>query len=77
LWNDNRSDESQIGAGYDELEWAMGFEAGQGDEQQLNDRQREVLRIYRKFNQANKHKMLPIPVCVIPNSLKADGFPWL
>ncbi len=32
LWEDNRTDESQIGAGYDELEWAMSYIALSGKE---------------------------------------------
>jgi NAD+ synthase len=70
LWEDNRSDESQIGATYDELEWAMAFEAGKGDESSLDPRQREVLAVFRRFNRINRHKMLPIPVCTIPARLK-------
>jgi NAD+ synthase len=70
LWSDNRTDESQIGASYNELEWAMEFEAGSTDEDQLNSRQREVLAIYRKFHQANRHKLDPIPVFKIPESLR-------
>ncbi len=70
LWSDNRSDESQIGAAYDELEWAMAYEAGKGDEASLDPRQREVLAIFRKFNRINRHKMVPIPVCRIPNRIK-------
>lgn len=62
LWADNRTDESQIGATYPELEWAMQFEAEHGAEDQLNARQKQVLSIFRKFHQANKHKMEPIPV---------------
>jgi NAD+ synthase len=72
LWNDNRSDESQIGASYDELEWAMEFENRQGREEGLDERQREVLTLYRKFNRVNEHKMLPIPVCTVPDALKRD-----
>ena len=72
LWEDNRSDESQIGATYDELEWAMSFESGKGDETSLDPRQRKVLAIFRKFNRINRHKMLPIPVCTIPDRLKHD-----
>ena len=71
LWNDNRSDESQIGASYDELEWAMEFESGKGSEDRLEERQQAVLAIYRKFNRVNRHKMLPIPICTIPDQLKA------
>lgn len=67
LWDDGRSDEDQIGASYPELEWAMTFD---GNEEQLHDRQKEVLAIFRKFNRANKHKMLPIPVCTIPEEYK-------
>lgn len=67
LWNDDRTDEDQIGASYPELEWAMTFE---GDENSLTDRQKEVLTIYRSFHRANKHKMIPIPVCEIPKELK-------
>lgn len=70
LWVDNRSDESQIGATYAELEWAMQFEAEPRDEDQLNARQKEVLSIYRRFHQANRHKMDPVPVFKIPKSLR-------
>jgi NAD+ synthase len=70
LWDDNRTDESQIGASYAELEWAMEFESESKDEKQLNARQKEVLAIYRESHQANSHKMDPIPVCNIPKSLK-------
>lgn len=70
LWGDDRTDEDQIGASYPELEWAMDFS---GDEAGLSDRQQEVLAIYRRLNRANKHKMEPIPVCMIPDQLKAGG----
>ena len=70
LWVDNRTDESQIGASYDELEWAMEFESDPRDENQLSARQREVLKIYRRFQNNNRHKMIPIPVCAIPDSLR-------
>jgi len=71
LWEDNRTDEGQIGASYPELEWAMRFTEENGDENALNTRQKTVLAIYRGFNQANRHKMEAIPVCWIPNNLKA------
>ena len=70
LWHDDRTDEDQIGASYPELEWAMAFE---GDEAGLTARQAEVLAIYRRLHQANRHKMEPIPVCMIPDALRADG----
>jgi NAD+ synthase len=59
LWEDDRSDEDQLGASYPELEWAMHF---RGDIRGLSDREREVLSIYKKFNRSNKHKMKKIPV---------------
>lgn len=62
LWDDGKSDEDIIGATYPELEWAMDF---QGEESMLTERQLEVLKIYRKLNAINQHKMNPIPVCLI------------
>jgi len=70
LWDDNRTDEKQIGATYAELEWAMQFEAESGNEGQLDPRQKEVLSIYQRFHQANRHKMDPIPVCKIPETMR-------
>ncbi|MEX1001959.1 MAG: NAD(+) synthase [Crocinitomicaceae bacterium] len=67
LWKDERTDEGQLGATYPELEWAMEFE---GDKLGLTDRQKEVLKLYNDFHQANKHKMVPIPVCEVPEGLK-------
>lgn len=59
LWEDDRSDEDQIGATYEELEWAMEFK---GDENILSKREKEVLTIYKQFNNQNKHKMIEIPI---------------
>ena len=58
LWGDNRTDEDQIGATYEELEWAMVYRG----ENSLTDRQKKVLEIYSKFNKQSKHKMVPIPI---------------
>lgn len=63
LFEDGRSDEDQIGASYPELEWAMNFN---GERSLLNDRQVKVLEIYDRLHQINQHKMLPIPICLIP-----------
>jgi NAD+ synthase len=71
LWDDARNDEDQIGATYDELEWAMTF---QGDKSQLSDRQREIIEIYNNFHNVNLHKMKPIPVCTIPKKLLTSNF---
>ena len=64
LWNDNRTDEEQIGATYDELEKAMIQESK--SDMNLSQREIEVMSIYKSFNSSNKHKMDPIPVCKIP-----------
>ena len=70
LWGDDRTDEDQIGATYPELEWAMAMADKEHDENDFDGREKEVMGIYLKFNKANKHKMIPIPVCEIPDSLK-------
>jgi NAD+ synthase len=62
LWADGRSDEDQIGATYPELEWAMEYIKSEKSEE-LSARQKEVIEIYKRFNSANQHKMIPIPVC--------------
>ncbi|MCC6182028.1 MAG: NAD(+) synthase [Bacteroidia bacterium] len=65
LFADGRTDEDQIGASYDELEWAMNY-VEENKATELNERQKTVLQIYINRNKANKHKMDPIPVCKIP-----------
>lgn len=70
LWTDNRTDETQIGATYAELEWAMQFEKNPMDESSLPARKRKALTIYRKLNRINRHKMTPIPVCKIPDNFR-------
>jgi len=57
LWGDDRTDEDQIGASYEELEWAMIFEG-----EPTTEREKEVLEIYHRFNTQNKHKMVEIPI---------------
>lgn len=69
LWDDDRSDEDQIGATYPELEWAMEYIASNANKE-LTTRQLEVLELYKKLHFANRHKMEPIPVCVIPKEFK-------
>lgn len=71
LWDDTRSDEDQIGATYPELEWAMAYIdknhndilLGVHPYNDINERQKEVIEIYRGFNSRNQHKMVEIPVC--------------
>ena len=67
LWKDNKTDEEQIGASYTELEWAMSFNR---NESLLKQREKQVLKIYKNLNLKNQHKMIDIPVCIIPKGLK-------
>ena len=86
LWGDNRSDEDQLGATYDEIEHIMGY-LGLVDEKRyqiiktrcdtppesfdpakmlwpnLNDRQTDVLSLFLKRFNENKHKMSMPPIC--------------
>jgi NAD+ synthase len=54
LWDDDRTDEKQLGLSYDELEEAM---------TNSNSINREK---YKKIRGNNTHKMNPIPVCKLP-----------
>ncbi len=70
LFGDERSDEDQIGASYDELEWAMLMHENGKSEANFEGRQKAILSIFNRRNLANKHKMIPIPICTIPKHLK-------
>ncbi len=66
LFGDDRTDEDQLGATYNELEWAMSQdEAGQSADS-FSGRERVVFEIYKRLNTTNRHKMDAIPVCFIP-----------
>ena len=69
LFGDARSDEDQIGANYDELEWAMKMHDERKTADDFTGRQQEVFKIYKRYNSSNRHKMIPIPVCKIPQNL--------
>ena len=69
LWSDNRTDEEQMGANYNELEWAMEELKRNPSLAGLDQKQIEIISIYSDFNRLNQHKMNPIPVCQIPNAL--------
>ena len=71
LWGDSRTDEDQIGASYDELEWAMIMVEEGKTISDFKGREKQVMEIYTQRNQANKHKMDPIPVCEIPEEFKS------
>lgn len=70
LWGDNRTDEDQIGASYPELEWAMQMSDEGKTIGDFSGREKKVFEIFKKLNSANRHKMMPIPVCEIPKMLK-------
>lgn len=75
LWDDGRTDEDQIGATYDELEWALEFCDQYSAEEvekmsfpeMLSQRQAEIVKIYWKRHTANAHKMQMPPVCPLAN----------
>jgi NAD+ synthase len=72
LWGDDRTDEDQIGANYNELEWAMQMDAQGKKAEDFKGRKKDVFNIFKRYNSANKHKMAPIPVCEIPKHLKKN-----
>lgn len=82
LWEDNRSDEDQLGATYEEIEWALGFceklnintlsefkEINQFlvlSEEQIN-----IIYIYLTRHEKNSHKMEMPPICHIERPSKS------
>jgi len=61
LWDDDRTDEDQLGATYEELEWAMNYLQSDLDHE-LSKREKDILSIYKSFNNSNSHKMVSIPI---------------
>lgn len=59
LWDDNRNDEQQIGATYEELEWVMEYGI---DKEELTKKEENLVNIYNNLHNKNKHKMVPIPI---------------
>ncbi len=70
LWGDDRTDEDQIGATYDQLEWAMQQDELKKTENDFEGEEKRVFVLFKRLNNANQHKMQPIPVCKIPFHLK-------
>lgn len=70
LFGDNRTDEDQIGASYDELEWAMKMQDEKKTAGDFSGRKKTVFELYIRMKNANQHKMNPIPVCEIPLNLR-------
>ena len=65
LFGDDRTDEDQLGASYDELEWAMLQDEAQKTIDDFCGREKIVFGIYKRLNTINQHKMIPIPICHI------------
>ena len=63
LWNDDRTDEDQLGITYDELEYAMCLDVLSLNENAnlFNDEQQKILNVYRDHRNKNLHKMIAIP----------------
>ena len=71
LWEDSRTDESQLGASYEDLEWVMDTEitkhakdpneCTQWIGKPITEQQKSAIKQYMKFNRQNKHKMISIP----------------
>ncbi|WP_185882983.1 NAD(+) synthase [Blattabacterium cuenoti] len=70
LWEDQRSDEDQLGANYKDLEWAMINENKQNNF--VSKKEHRIIKLYKKLHKKNQHKMISIPVCKIPFCLKQE-----
>ncbi len=70
LFGDDRTDEDQIGASYNELEWAMEMKDKGYNSSDFTDRNKTVFNLYVKLHKVNQHKVNPIPVCNIPQKFK-------
>ena len=63
LWDDGRTDESQLGATYKDLEWAMEYhEKNDINVNDLDEDKKRILEIYKNHRKNNIHKMQQIPV---------------
>ena len=65
LFGDARTDEEQLGASYDELEWAMEADELGKKATDFSGREKEVFEIYKHLNKTNQHKMNAIPICLV------------
>jgi NAD+ synthase len=71
LWEDSRTDEAQVGASYEDLEWVMDSDIFTFEDKpesatmwrgiELTENQKSAIKQYGKFNRQNKHKMISIP----------------
>ena len=70
LWDDDRSDEEQIGASYTDLENVMNMLEKGIEPDTFEKELKRIYDIYIKYHKTNKHKMIDIPVCKIPEEYK-------
>ena len=66
LWDDDRNDEEQLGATYEQLEWAMKEQQNGKTPTDFVGENARVFKVFLSHHNANKHKMEPIPICNIP-----------
>ncbi len=69
LWDDGRTDESQLGMTYPELEHAMALDRNDNcvyNPLEMSKTEKAQLKKYREIRAKNMHKMQPIPVCEMP-----------
>lgn len=69
LWDDGRTDESQLGMTYPELEHAMTLDTSDNcvyNPLEMTKTEKAQLKRYREIRRRNLHKMDPIPVCKMP-----------
>jgi NAD+ synthase len=71
LWDDDRSDEEQIGASYEDLEQIMNILESGINPKNIDENLKDKYNLFAKHHSANKHKMVSIPVCKIPKRLKS------
>jgi len=65
LFGDEKTDEQQLGATYDELEWAMLEDEAGKSANDFSGRQKIVFENYKCLNETNQHKMKKIPICSV------------
>ena len=71
LWDDDRSDEEQIGASYEDLEQIMNILESGINPKNIDENLKDKYNLFVKHHSANKHKMVSIPICKILKRLKS------
>ena len=76
LWADGRNDEDQLGMTYPDLERMMsldllkrakGVDSDMPGSAKLSADDRKKLKRYQELRARNQHKMIPVPVCMMPH----------